>query len=953
VDAESDTDAAAAAQRLVDDGSAPPAALGVNTLAVAWALKGLCYAAWNNEPARAVRAAHVLATLDTRELPREHALQVQGLAAWTDGLANVAAGQMAPAVVAFDRAAQLLRQAGQPDAAAQTQVPKIMALSLLGQPEQATACAEAAQTELLALGNVAAASRVSLNLGSLLLRRDAYADACRHYRQAAVLFARLGDHFHSVLADIGLAGALTSLGDFDEALRIYARVRMRAAQQSLGYPLAVADESVALMDLARGRYGDALAGMESARQRYEELGLPHALAVAEKQLADAYLDLRLLPEALALFDTAAAKLADLRVPEEQAWAVAQRGRTQALLGRVSLARESFAAAAALFGESGHAVGLSSVTLALAELALAQGHTTVALAHAHTAAAGFAQAGQVDGQARSDVVRAQALWQDGQWAAARQAFDSTLLTARQHRQLQVQVRCLTGQAIAAHAGGDTAAAQLALDEAINLLEDQRRALPGEDLRSAFLTEHLRPYQEQLRLALVAGDPAQVLLQLERYRARSLADKLDEGEAEQDAQARAEGDPELRERLQWLYRRVQRLQDEDERSPALQDELHRAEHELLERARRRRLAAHPVAADLPGAATNPAAFSVAALQAALSAHDAVVEYGVLDDELFALIVTRSQLLLQRHVASWAQVVQALHSTRFQIETLRHGVAPVQAHLAAITHRTQLRLQQLHALVWAPLQDTLRHCTRLMVVPHAQLAALPFGALQAAAGRQTSPATERPLLGQQFQWALVPSARAALRGLQRQPVPARRALVLGDSLRLPHAAREAQWVAGLFTHSQALVGEQATLAALQAQAADADVIHLACHAQFRHDNPRFSALHLQEGALTVELAESLRLRAGTVVLSACESGLAEHGGGDEMVGLVRAFLMAGAARVVATLWPVDDAATADFMAHFYGALMAGHAPSMALQEAQSRLRQERPEPYFWAAFTLYGGW
>jgi CHAT domain-containing protein len=163
----------------------------------------------------------------------------------------------------------------------------------------------------------------------------------------------------------------------------------------------------------------------------------------------------------------------------------------------------------------------------------------------------------------------------------------------------------------------------------------------------------------------------------------------------------------------------------------------------------------------------------------------------------------------------------------------------------------------------------------------------------------------------------------------------------------------VAALFTHSQALVGEHATLAALQSQAASADVIHLACHAQFRHDNPRFSALHLQDGALTVELAEKLHLRACTVVLSACESGLSEQGGGDEMVGLVRAFLMAGAARVVATLWPVDDAATADFMAHFYGALMRGQAPSKALQQAQACMRQQWPEPYFWAAFTLYGGW
>jgi len=79
------------------------------------------------------------------------------------------------------------------------------------------------------------ASKVSLNLGTVHLRRDAYADSVSHYRQAAVLFARVGDHEHSVMADIGIADALTSMGDFDEALRIYARARMRSGTH--GFPV--------------------------------------------------------------------------------------------------------------------------------------------------------------------------------------------------------------------------------------------------------------------------------------------------------------------------------------------------------------------------------------------------------------------------------------------------------------------------------------------------------------------------------------------------------------------------------------------------------------------------------------------------------------------------------------------------------------------------------------------
>ena len=907
-------------------------------LAQAWALKDACYDAWARDPAQAVRAAQDLAALDRSGLSATENATLLGLSAWTAGIAAVTRGQMAEAVHSFDAAQAQLTLAALPDPAAQTQVPKIMALSMLGQHEAATACAVAAQQALRSLGNLAAAGRVSLNLGGLLLRRDAYAEAGRHYREAAVLFARGADHLHSVLADLGLAAALTSTGDFDEALRIYARARMRAERHQLAQPLAMVDESVALVQLARGQYREALTGLESARQRFEALAMPHWMAVAEKQLGDAYLDLRLLPEALALLDAAVLRFAELQLPEEQAAALAQRGRAQALLGQEAACAASLDAAATLFAAQDHAVGLASVQLAQAELALAQGAVDTALLHGAQAHAAFQAAGHVDGLARADVIGAQALWQSGQVDAAVAALARTLDSARQLQQVQVQVRCLTGQGLIEQAAGQREAAALAFEAAIELLEDQRRALPGDEFRSAFLTDQLRPYQERLRMALEDGDAAQTLAHLERYRARSLSERLEDRHPAGGAHdPEAEADQPLRERLNWLHRRLQRLQDDGEHSPRLQDELVQTERELLERARRRRLA-------LPGGLQPGAhAFSAAPLQAALSPGDALVEYGRQGDELFALVVTPTQVQLMRHLASWAQVLQTLQSTRFQIDALRHGVAPVQQHLATLHTRTQARLQQLHRLVWAPLEEALAGAERVLIAPHAAMASLPFAALTSGG----------PALGERHLLALVPSARAALLGLQRQPAAARHALALGESLRLPQAAAEAQQVASQFGSGLALVGEQATLALFKQHAPQADVLHLACHAQFRSDNPRFSALHLHDGTLTVEGAEQLRLRAATVVLSACETGLADEGAADEMVGLVRAFLVAGAARVVSTLWTVNDEAAANFMQHFYSRLAAGEGPAAALQAAQALTRQTRPEAHFWAAFTLHGGW
>jgi CHAT domain-containing protein len=97
----------------------------------------------------------------------------------------------------------------------------------------------------------------------------------------------------------------------------------------------------------------------------------------------------------------------------------------------------------------------------------------------------------------------------------------------------------------------------------------------------------------------------------------------------------------------------------------------------------------------------------------------------------------------------------------------------------------------------------------------------------------------------------------------------------------------------------------------------------------------------------------RASLVVLSGCESGVDQIDGGDELVGFPRAFLYAGAASVLATLWRVDDEASAALMQSFYRHLRAGDTPSRALRAAQLDIQQEERwrAPYFWAAFRLTG--
>ena len=212
------------------------------------------------------------------------------------------------------------------------------------------------------------------------------------------------------------------------------------------------------------------------------------------------------------------------------------------------------------------------------------------------------------------------------------------------------------------------------------------------------------------------------------------------------------------------------------------------------------------------------------------------------------------------------------------------------------------------------------------------------------------------QSHRLSLAPSATVWLQ-LQARPVSrfdSVRVFGVGGS-GLPQVAAEGQAGAAAFGgRAEVRLEQAATRAALKAPKADVagvDVLHLACHARFRADNPAFSSLQLGDGPITLDELRALHLPARLVVLSACETGLSRVAPGDELLGLVRAFTLAGADAVLATLWPVDDAACAQLVARFYGALRAGAGPARALQQAQAEAAAQGRHPFLWAAFTLHG--
>ncbi len=189
-----------------------------------------------------------------------------------------------------------------------------------------------------------------------------------------------------------------------------------------------------------------------------------------------------------------------------------------------------------------------------------------------------------------------------------------------------------------------------------------------------------------------------------------------------------------------------------------------------------------------------------------------------------------------------------------------------------------------------------------------------------------------------------------------------------RLVSSAREARTIAGLVPPDQiylALGFDASRAKAISPDLAQYRNVHFATHGVLDSRRPELSKLVLslydekgkpQNGFLLLNDIYSLNLDADLVVLSACRTALGKEVRGEGLIGLTRGFMDAGAARVLASLWSVEDRATADLMGSFYRAMLRRKlSPAEALRRAQLEMASSpgRRSPYYWAGFSLQGEW
>src|SRR5262249_26304774 len=452
-------------------------------------------------------------------------------------------------------------------------------------------------------------------------------------------------------------------------------------------------------------------------------------------------------------------------------------------------------------------------------------------------------------------------------------------------------------------------------ATQMLETLRGGVHGEELKISFVKNRLEVYENLVDLCLAsgAGPEAQeeAWTYMEQAKSRNLLElitrQMNPGSteaAEESAVARKIRD--LREQLNWYYHRIEAEQlaqapAADARLVTLRDLARKREKELL-RALREMPAEAAEADGIKSAATVP----LAAVRKTLGSNTTLLEYFRVQDRIVAAIVTEEGVEIVP-VTIAHNIARILRMLQFQFSKFRLGRPYVAEFQDSLLEATRCHLHDLYEELFAPLRPRVKG-HRLIIVPHELLHYVPFHAL--FDGKQ--------YLIDSFTVSYAPSASIYVQHHRKQVNKTGCSLILGvPDRQAPSIYEELQAVAEIVPQAKVFLGSNANEAVLTEHGPRSRLIHIATHGFFRQDNPMFSGIRLGESFLTLYDLYQLKLPAELITLSGCSTGLNVIAAGDELIGLVRGLLSAGAQTLLLTLWDVNDSSTAALMKAFYSRL------------------------------------
>lgn len=783
-----------------------------------------------------------------------------------------------------------------------------------------------------------------------------------HYDSALNAYEIAEDHYRFLGATERLgeitdnrANVLRYLGRSSEALEAHEAAAAVFESAVLTLSFATALGNIGETHSQLGNYTRSLDAFERARRLFTSLDAPVDEHVILLDTANTYLALNLRPEALVAYREANRVLETSGMTFENARSLWGMGSALAARAQFEEAEEALDEAAGSFKLLENAPLLSSVMLEQASLQLAHGDRVRAVETARRAldlvSEGSWPVQQIYARLRlSDLLLPDTIAAEPHLLAAKRLAAHLALPQLRYRlnERLGHLRRLQGR--------DEEARTL-LEASVDEIERLRGAVAQDAMRSSFLRDKTAAYEDLLQLYLVQDsedDARRAFAVAERAKSRALVDLLTGFAGKERAGAE---DPELEERVRTLQADLNAIygellggaSEDGKRSMALPN-LHARAVELEQEISRLRL--QITATDSPRDLFVPSVLPDN-VQDRIGDDTTLLAYHVVGDEILAFVSVEGRIRVVRGLGTVSETNRLLHKLDVQLERFRAGREFAERHMAKMERSTRQILAALYDELAAPLEPLLGEMTsrvpdgsnspsQLAIVPHGPLHRIPFHALFDG---------ERYLI-ERFEISSAPSATVYALCQERLSRDRDGAAVFGlEDPSIPSAAAEAHAVAEYLPGAEVRVGKDATIEALRYAASGSGTLHLACHGLFRSDNPMFSALKLHDGWLMAADAMSMDLSGALVTLSACESGRGEVIGGDEVLGLTRAFLGAGAATLVVSLWLVQDETTAELMGEYYKRLRDGARPAEALRTAQLELKERYAHPYYWAPFVLIG--
>jgi len=906
------------------------------------------------------------------------------------GTIHLGLGQPEPArelyQQALDRFTELAEEPGQ--AAAWSGIG--LARTALGDTSGAAAAQRQAVALQRRLGRPYEEGKAQNNLGLALHTQGNLREALSSYQQALDLFAQAGEQgFWKANVLLNLATIYGSLGEPEAALASTRQVLV--LQRALGdrrgeartlNNLGVLEYNLGDFGAALEAYKPALALERERGDRLREAAFLHNLGTAYYGMGDYESALRHFEQALSIRREAGARKEEVRTEIAIANTRFRLGETAPALDVGRRAAEVASAASDRQGEMlarlllGRRLTIGEPAAALSELARA-----LDLARLLEDRLDEASALQLLGEAHLALQQPEPAIR-----SLRPAVD----LARAVKVPALAMEALTALARAERSLDRSVEARAHAEEALQLIETLRTTETDPDLRASFLATQRAAFEIEVDLLMELerrspgqGYVQQALAVSERARARSLLDLLQEARAD----VREGVDPALRDRERGLLVRLnakagqqaellsrpataERRRSAEEEVRSVLDELAQVEAEIRRRSPRY------------AALTQPRLATSGEIQGLLDGETLLLEYWLGAERSFPWVVDRES------------VTGVELPPRAQIEAATREVYSRLGVLAPGDKRLEPAAASLSRMLLGPIAGRLGN-RRLLIVADGELSYLPFGALPVPEpGAPTAPLLARheithahsasavALQRRLAHPAPVPGVVAVLADPVFDPADPRLAAQSGKRtaaggnrrsagssfLRLPWSRREAEAIAAVVPPGRSLLAldfRASRATALSPVLSGYRIVHFATHGIIDFRTPALSGLMLSrvdergaplEGFLGLRDIYNLRLGAELVVLSGCETALGKQVRGEGLVGLTQGFLYAGARQVVASLWRIEDRATAELMSRFYrGLLVEGKAPAAALRQAQLAIRHDKRwrSPYYWSGFVLQGDW